>query len=45
MHGTELFILVGVLVAGFICQWIAWRAKLPSILFLLLTGITILPGF
>jgi NhaP-type Na+/H+ or K+/H+ antiporter len=26
-------------VAGFACQWIAWRLKLPSILFLLLTGI------
>jgi CPA1 family monovalent cation:H+ antiporter len=39
MHGTDLFVLSGVLVAGFICQWLAWRAKLPSILFLLLTGL------
>lgn len=39
MHGTELFILSGVLVAGFLCQWLAWRVKLPSILFLLLVGI------
>ena len=28
---------------GFLCQWIAWRVKLPAILFLLLTGILIGP--
>lgn len=39
MHGNDLLILSGVLVAGFVCQWIAWRVKLPSILFLLITGI------
>ena len=39
MHGENLFILSGVVVAGFACQWLAWRVKLPSILFLLLTGI------
>ncbi|MDH3491656.1 MAG: sodium:proton antiporter, partial [Gammaproteobacteria bacterium] len=39
MHSSNLIILGGVLVAGFACQWIAWRVKLPSILFLLLTGI------
>ncbi|MDX1498273.1 MAG: sodium:proton antiporter [Woeseiaceae bacterium] len=39
MHGHDLFILSAVLVAGFACQWLAWRVKLPSILFLLLTGI------
>jgi CPA1 family monovalent cation:H+ antiporter len=32
-------LLSGLLVAGFLCQWIAWRLKVPSILFLLLTGI------
>ncbi len=31
------FALVGVL--GLICQWVAWRLRLPAILFLLLTGI------
>lgn len=31
------FALVGVL--GLVCQWVAWRLKLPAILFLLLTGI------
>lgn len=44
MHGNDLIILGGVLVAGFACQWIAWRVKLPSILFLLLTGIVLGPG-
>lgn len=39
MHGHDLFVLSAVLVAGFVCQWLAWRVKLPSILFLLLVGI------
>lgn len=39
MHGNLLLILGGIIVAGFACQWIAWRVKLPSILLLLLTGI------
>lgn len=43
MHGSDLFILSGVLVAGFVCQWLAWRVKLPSILFLLLIGIVVGP--
>jgi CPA1 family monovalent cation:H+ antiporter len=43
MHGTDLLLLSGILVAGFACQWIAWRVKLPSILFLLLTGIGLGP--
>jgi len=43
MHGNELIILSGLLCAGFTCQWLAWRAKLPSILFLLVTGIALGP--
>lgn len=43
MHGGAIAILSGVVVLGVICQWLAWRAKLPSILFLLLTGIAIGP--
>ena len=35
MHGTQLLILSGILAVGFACQWVAWRVKLPSILFLL----------
>lgn len=45
MHGTELIILGGILMVGFLCQWLAWRVKLPSILFLLITGILLGPGF
>lgn len=30
-------------VVGIVCQWIAWRAKLPAILFLLLAGIALGP--
>ncbi|MDX1695609.1 MAG: sodium:proton antiporter, partial [Ketobacteraceae bacterium] len=30
-------------VCGLACQWLAWRWRLPSILFLLLTGITLGP--
>lgn len=43
MHGQDLIILSGLLVAGFACQWLAWRVKLPSILFLLVTGIVLGP--
>ena len=39
MHNVDLVVLSAIFVAGFACQWIAWRLKLPSILFLLLTGI------
>jgi len=43
LHSHILPILSGLLVAGFICQWIAWRLKVPSILFLLLTGLLVGP--
>ena len=43
MHGDILLLLSGLLVAGFLCQWIAWRVKVPSILFLLLTGLVVGP--
>lgn len=39
MHNVDLVVLSAIFVAGFACQWVAWRLKLPSILFLLLTGI------
>lgn len=39
MHGHEIVTLCAILVAGFACQWVAWRIKLPAILFLLLIGI------
>jgi NhaP-type Na+/H+ or K+/H+ antiporter len=30
----------GIGAAALACQWLAWRLKLPAILFLLLTGIS-----
>lgn len=35
--------LTGVLAIGFFAQWLAWRVKLPAILFLLLAGILLGP--
>ena len=43
MHAHEIVTLCGILSAGFACQWIAWRVKMPAILFLLVTGIMIGP--
>jgi NhaP-type Na+/H+ or K+/H+ antiporter len=39
VHGNDLLILGGIAVAGFACNWLAWRLRLPAILFLLLAGI------
>lgn len=39
MTGYHLLLLAGIGVFGITCQWIAWWAKLPAILFLLLVGI------
>ena len=35
--------LTGMLAIGFFAQWIAWRVKLPAILFLLLAGVLLGP--
>ncbi len=35
--------LAGMLMIGFLAQWLAWRVKLPAILFLLLAGIVLGP--
>ena len=35
--------LAGMLMIGFLAQWLAWRVKLPAILFLLLAGILLGP--
>jgi NhaP-type Na+/H+ or K+/H+ antiporter len=35
--------LTGMLAIGFLAQWVAWRVKLPAILFLLLAGILLGP--
>ncbi|AWL11552.1 K(+)/H(+) antiporter NhaP2 [Saliniradius amylolyticus] len=39
MHGEVLASLAAILTVGMACQWVAWRLKLPAILFLLLSGI------
>ncbi|QWT19271.1 cation:proton antiporter [Bacillus sp. NP157] len=38
--GIELGMLLTLMLGiGFLCQWVAWRVRLPAILFLLLAGI------
>jgi len=38
--GIELGMLLTLMLGiGFLCQWVAWRVRLPAILFLLLVGI------
>ena len=39
MHEDPLVLLAGVIVGGVAAQWIAWRTRLPAILFLLAAGI------
>lgn len=35
----KAFILAAIIFVGMLCQWFAWRVKLPAILFLLFAGI------
>lgn len=44
MHDTALTISLVVLV-GVLCQWAAWRVRLPAILFLLVAGLLVGPVF
>lgn len=37
-------LLAGLILLGFGCQWLAWRTRLPAILFLLLSGLLLGPG-
>ncbi len=39
MNHTAIISLAGIGLMASVCQWLAWRVKLPAILFLLLTGI------
>lgn len=39
MHDTILPVIAFTIVICSLCQWIAWRLKLPAIIFLLFTGI------
>lgn len=43
MNNEILLSLSGIAVLGIACQWVAWWARLPAILFLLLSGIIIGP--
>ena len=43
MHEPALFALAGILALGAACQWVAWRVKLPAILFLLASGVLVGP--
>lgn len=45
MDNTVLLSLAGIGVLGICCQWLAWWARLPAILFLLITGILVGPVF
>jgi len=38
LHEKEIIELASILVLGMVAQWLAWRLKLPSILFLLIFG-------
>lgn len=39
MPDNPSLVLVSIGMAGAVCQWLAWRTRLPAILFLLLTGL------
>lgn len=44
MHTTSTMIAVsGILLLGMACQWLAWRVKLPAIIFLLACGMLVGP--
>ncbi|MEZ4733450.1 MAG: cation:proton antiporter [Caldilineaceae bacterium] len=45
MAHNELLLISGVLVAGSLCQWFAWRIKIPAILPLLAVGFLAGPIF
>ena len=43
MNESALIALASIGLLGIACQWLAWRVKLPAILFLLLAGILVGP--
>ena len=43
MSEHTIVLLAGIAVLGAACQWLAWRLRLPAILFLLLSGIVVGP--
>lgn len=45
MHAFDLGLMIALLLAlGVVCQWIAWRLRLPAILPLILAGVALGPG-
>lgn len=44
MNEDYVLVLAGIGIIAMFCQWIAWRLKLPAILFLLLAGLAAGPG-
>ena len=45
MVELHIITLASIGVISLVCQWIAWRLRLPAILFLLIAGILMGPGF
>ncbi len=43
MNENTVLLLAGIGVIAMFCQWIAWRLRLPAILFLLLAGLAVGP--
>ena len=39
-----ILIFVSIAVIALVCQWLAWRVKLPAILFLIICGLALGPG-
>lgn len=44
MLENQALILASIGVVSLVCQWLAWRVRLPAILFLLVAGIVMGPG-
>src|SRR3546814_20711827 len=44
MDENTVMLLAGIGILAMFCQWVAWRLRLPAILFLLLAGLAVGPG-
>lgn len=44
MDDHIVMLLAGIGIIAMFCQWVAWRLRLPAILFLLLAGLAVGPG-
>ena len=45
MNETTTLAIAGICIVSMLCQWVAWRVRLPAILFLLITGFLLGPVF